>query len=148
MAVTMNQFHCQNGHSFEANAKLRTRCPECGVSTKRSFEKVIAAVVKPPDLTPEPVKEPEPKVKTGPVLIRQGRTRMAVKKPPVKSVAKKRPIGAKVLAAGLVKSHTIKTRGTMPTIKRHPVKTAVARGIQGHEQTTPYWHQVARDMGF
>lgn len=149
MPITMNTFHCSNGHTFEANAKLRTRCPECGVSTKRAFDvkpvidKVVEAV-KPEPEQPKPA--PITKVTPGPVLVRQGRPRMAVKKP----TPPKKPsiIGAKV-AGGLVKSHTIKTRGTMPTIKKRPVKTAIARGIQtGHEQIRPYWHQVADKMGF
>ena len=150
MAIMENTFHCSNGHSFTANAKLRTRCPECGVSTKRSFdvkpivEKVEAIL----EEKPKPVEVA--KVTPGPVLIRQGRPRMAAKKPVVtKKPAPGRPIGAKVLSAGLVKSHTIKTRGTMPTITKRPVKTAVARGVKaGHEVVRPYWHDVADRMGF
>jgi hypothetical protein len=150
MAIMENTFHCSNGHTFTANAKLRTRCPECGVSTKRSFdvkpivEKVEAIL----EEKPRPVEVA--KVTPGPVLIRQGRPRMAAKKEPVAKHANTgRPIGAKVLSAGLVKSHTIKRRGTMPTITKRPVKTAIARGIQsGHEQIKPYWHDVADKMGF
>src|ERR1035437_6269712 len=103
MTIMENTCHCSNGHTFEANAKLRRRCPECGVSTKRSFdvkplvEKVEAVL----EAKPKPVEVT--KVTPGPVLIRQGRPRMAAKKP----VAAKKPslIGAKV-SAGLVKSHT------------------------------------------
>jgi hypothetical protein len=37
----------------------------------------------------------------------------------------------------------------MPTIKKRPVKTAIARGIKsGHEQIKPYWTTVAEKMGF
>ena len=143
MPLMETPFHCSNGHSFTANAKLRTRCPECGVSTKRSFEKVIEKVIEP--IKPDPVVETKPK--TGPVLVRQGRPRMPAKKAaePRKPVSK--PIGA--VSAGLVKSHTIKRRGVMPTIKKRPVKTAIARGIQaGHEVVRPYWHEVADKMGF
>jgi hypothetical protein len=141
-------FHCSNGHSFTANAKLRTRCPECGVSTKRSFEKVIDKVIE--TVKPDPVVETKPK--TGPVLVRQGRPRMPAKKaaePVSKHANSGRPVGAKVLSAGLVKSHTIKRRGVMPTITKRPVKTAIARGIKaGHEVVRPYWHDVADRMGF
>lgn len=145
MPLMETPFHCSNGHSFTANAKLRTRCPECGVSTKRSFEKIIDKVIEP--TKPDPVVETKPK--TGPVLVRQGRPRMPAKKAaePRKPVSK--PIGAKVLSAGLVKSHTIKRRGVMPTIKKRPVKTAIARGIKaGHEVVTPYWKTVADKFGF
>lgn len=150
MPLMETPFHCSNGHSFTANAKLRTRCPECGVSTKRSFEKVIEKVVEAdkPDIKPVGTKL----VVSGPVLVRQGRPRMPVKKaaePVSKHANSGRPVGAKVLSAGLVKSHTIKRRGVMPTIKKRPVKTAIARGIQaGHEVIRPYWHEVADKMGF
>jgi hypothetical protein len=149
MPLMETPFHCSNGHSFTANAKLRTRCPECGVSTKRSFEKVIDKVVE--AVKPDPVVETKPKI--GPVLVKQGRPRMPAS--PVKKTVdshKKlvsKPIGAKVLSAGLVKSHTIKRRGVMPTITKRPVKTAIARGIHaGHEVIRPYWHDVADKMGF
>jgi len=150
MAITLNRFKCPNGHAFEANAKLRTRCPDCGVSTKRSFEKVVDLPKPEEPPKPESLKPESPKLeklKTGPVLVRQGRPRMprATAKPTVKKpTLKKPPIGSKV-SAGLVKSH--KTRGVMPTIKRRPVKTAVARGIKTHEQVKPYWHGVAEKYG-
>lgn len=149
MPLMETPFHCSNGHSFTANAKLRTRCPECGVSTKRSFEKVIEKVVE--AAKPDPVVRSKPVV-SGPVLVRQGRPRMPAS--PVKKAAEHRkivskPIGAKVLSAGLVKSHTIKRRGAMPTITKRPVKTAIARGIKaGHEVVKPYWHSVADKFGF
>src|SRR5450759_5406715 len=92
MPLMETPFHCSNGHSFTANAKLRTRCPECGVSTKRSFEKVIDKVVETvkPDVKPVETKP----VVSGPVLVRQGRPRMPAKKAaePRKPVSK--PIGA------------------------------------------------------
>lgn len=155
MPITLNKFKCTNGHEFEANAKLRTRCPECGVSTKRSFSEAVSAIVVPDIPIPiKPVKpEPKPIHKTsGPVLVRQGRPRMAAKKsvakpakPPIRKPAL---IGSKV-SAGLVKSTTIKTRGVMPSIKRKPRKTAPARGsVAGHENVKPYWHDVADKYGF
>jgi len=151
MAIMENTFHCSNGHTFTANAKLRTRCPECGVSTKRSFDvkpvidKVVEAIK--PEQEEQPKPAPVAKVLPGPVLVRQGRPRMPVKKAVAPRKPAPKPMGA--VSAGLVKSHTIKTRGTMPTIKKRPVKTAIARGIKtGHEQVRPYWHKVADEMGF
>lgn len=157
MPITLNSFKCSNGHSFEANAKLRARCPSCGVSTKRSFTAAVAEVLPKPDPEVEPKVEPkESKPKAVPVLVRRGRPR-EVKEPivepekPKLMVAKKKPnfkpIGSKV-SAGLVKSTTIKKRGAMPVVNRRPPKTAVARGIEGHEQKTPYWHEVANKYGF
>ena len=147
MPLMENTFHCSNGHTFTANAKLRTRCPECGASTKRSFD-VVKPIV-------EAIKPEEPEVKpvvakpvlAGPVLVRQGRPRMPVKKAAEPRKPAPKPIGA--VSAGLVKSHTIKRRGVMPTIKGRPVKTAIARGIKtGHEVVTPYWRTVADKYGF
>jgi hypothetical protein len=154
MPTTMSSFTCPNKHSFEANAKLRARCPECGVLARRDFTPKTE-----PDPKLEPIKQTEPKkpILKKPVLLRQGRPRMPVKrmikphatqtktKATVKS--KPRPTVTKV-AAGLVTTHTVKARGVRPTIKRRPVKTAIARGIKGHEQVKPFWHGVADKYGF
>ncbi len=159
MPVTMNSFRCSNGHSFEANAKLRTRCPECGVMTKRSFgaapvehktEPAIPPVVVTHEKPPvEPLKPTEPRKR--PVLVRQGRPRDMTpvphkkKEPPLPP--KKTLVGSKV-SAGLVKSKTLRARGTVPTIKGRPTKTAVARGgVMSKEQKPVYWHEVARKYG-
>ena len=157
MPITLNQFKCSNGHNFEANAKLRTRCPDCGVMTKRSFN-IAAITAALPDDKPKEEEEPKVEVKpepksSGPVLIRQGRPRMAAAKHPApttqkqpKMPPKRGPIGSKV-AAGLVSSTTIKKRGVLPTIKRKPVKTAPARGVVGHTNVKPFWHDVADKYG-
>lgn len=146
MPITMNRFKCSNGHSFEANAKLRTRCPECGVSTKRSFEKPVVEDKVNVTEKPEVTLVEKPITKSGPVLVRQGRPRMPVKKPVSTPKKPSRLIGSKV-SAGLVKSHTIKKRGVTPTVTKRPIKTAIARGIKGHEQVKPYWHDVAEKYG-
>ena len=154
MAISMNTFHCPNGHEFEANAKLRARCPECGASTKRGFEVKVPVV--------EPIKVEEPKVearvpnrdepiKSKLKLVRQGRPRiMAAKhKAPAKTPAKpKKPgiIGNKA-SGGLVAKKRITTVGARPQITRKPLKTAVARGIKGREVVQPYWHGVAAKYG-
>lgn len=159
MPITMNTFKCSNGHSFEANAKLRTRCPECGVMTKRSFVAALPAtdpkpepVIKEESLKPEPKVEPviktEPKK---PVLIRRGRERMVTRtKAPVKHEKplppKKTLVGSKV-AGGLVRTKTVRTRGTLPRITGKPKKTAVARTVAGHEERKPFWHSVADKYG-
>lgn len=160
MPITLNSFTCTNGHTFEANAKLRTRCPECGVMTKRSFIPKVELPKEEPKIEPkeehskiEP-KEEHPKEeppKKRPVLVRQGRPRMATKPkqpvPPAKRKIKTTIIGSKV-SGGLVSKRRIKARGTMPTVKGRPIKTAVARGsVQGHEQTEVFWHKVARKYG-
>lgn len=147
-----NSFTCSNGHNFNANAKLRARCPECGVPAKRDFK--AAKVVEEPKVEVKPKVEPIVPVVKKPVLLQQGRPRvMATKRKPV--VAAKRsttviPRSKVTTSSGLVKSSKIKTRGVMPTIKAKPVKTAVARGIKEHGSsrgTRPFWHDVAEKYG-
>jgi len=161
MPITMNQFKCSNGHTFEANAKLRTRCPSCGVMTKRSFGVISTEPIEEPEVDPkDKPKEPKHTIKT-PVLIRQGRPRMphkrivAAKEPEPKIMSKSRvskPKGRTLIgspvAAGIVKTRTIKTRGVMPTIKRRPIKTAIARTTRGHEQKPRFMDEVIRKYGF
>jgi hypothetical protein len=153
MPITLNQFHCPNGHSFEANAKLRARCPECGASTKRGFD-AKPPVVEPPKVEPTVVEPPTvvaPKPESKLKLVRQGRPRiMAAKhKAPAKTPAKpKKPgiIGNKA-SGGLVAKKRITTVGARPQITRKPLKTAVARTIKTREVATPYWHGVAQKYG-
>lgn len=158
-----NSFTCSNGHTFKANAKIRARCPDCGVTAKRDFKALIPDPA--PKIDPvEPVvvkvdpkpNDPKPEPKK-PVLLKQGRPRpvMAARKtsakPPVKKPAVKSNLvsGGKA-ASGLVTSHRIKSRGTMPTIKARPIKTAPARGVKDHgssRSTKPFWHDVADKYG-
>lgn len=152
MAILNNAFTCSNGHSFEANAKIRARCPECGVTARRDF-KTIKSEPK-PEPKPEPikvVKEPKVTIKR-PVLLKQGRPRiMPAKKPVVKKPTikvKPKLLPAKSASAGLVKTKRVTTRGTMPTITKRPIKTAPARGIREHgSKTQPYWHSVVEKYG-
>lgn len=147
--MQLTGFKCPNGHDFEANAKLRARCPECGVLARRSFQKVEhkPEPVKEPDK--EPVKEPEPEprhnVKT-PVLLRQGkpRVRKAAAKPAPKPAAKKvvaKPIGR--VSGGIVKSTKLSGK-VIPRVHKAPRKTAVARitSIGTPRVDKPYWEQV------
>jgi hypothetical protein len=148
MPITMNSFTCPNGHHFDANAKLRARCSDCGDMARRDFNKLSKVVES--KITVEKI----PPVKT-PVLLRQGRARLpikkelAVEKKPVivKKTIRKSVGTTRTAAAGLVKSRRITTRGSMPVVNRKPPKTAIARGIQGHEVTKPYWHSVADKYG-
>src|ERR1700681_905414 len=129
MPVLDTPFKCRNGHSFNANAKLRARCPECGELTKRSF------TVKLPDVIPDDTKDKdkhEPIVRKSPMLVREGRPRLvptkktvAAKKPalsPKKApIAKKRATVKQPVkslgktASGIVRTHRV-TRITTPSI--------------------------------
>jgi hypothetical protein len=159
-------FRCANGHSFEANAKLRTRCPECGQMTRRSFKTGRPEEERPepeprfeesklpePEPRPEeskrPGPEPRPEERKRPVLIRQGRPRVATAKsqkptPPAS--------GKRTVSGGLVGKKRIASPGAHPRITTMPKKTAVARGIKargaGHEETEVFWHKVAKKYGF
>lgn len=161
MAILDNAFTCSNGHSFTANAKIRARCPECGVTARRNFVKAEAkpeAKITVPTGTGKVEAKVEPKVVVKkPILLKQGRPRVVMTKqvPARHHVGRPKPklMGAKSprVASGLVKSRKIKTRGTMPTIKGRPIKTAVARGIKDHgtpRSSKPFWHDVADKYGF
>lgn len=149
MPLMSNQFHCINGHSFEANAKIRARCPECGASTKRSFAPTVPkpepkpepVAVKPKAKAEPPVDKPKP-----PILIRAGRPRVMATKPKASTPpkpAKRTIIGSKV-SGGLVSRHKVTAAGTRPRVTGKPPKTAPARGtVAGREVTKPYWHSVA-----
>lgn len=150
-----NTFTCSNGHTFNANAKLRARCPECGVTARRKFDDAKPTVPVEPKVEPV-VAKTEPTVKR-PVLLKQGRPRVmpkratTPKKPPVVSKRPTTVIPRKTVtaSAGLVRSTKIKSRGTMPTIKARPPKTAPARTIQGGQQPRQprYWEKVAEKYG-
>lgn len=134
-----NEFTCPNNHTFNANAKIRARCPQCGQTARRDFTAS-------PPVNDTKSKEPKKPVERT-TLIRQGRPpRMAslkkrFKKPssskltkttsrakaPTKTIAKKTGLVAKT-ANGLVKQRKL-TGKVMPTVKRAPSKTAVARHV-------------------
>lgn len=143
MPLFDNEFTCSNGHTFRANAKLRTRCPNCGVMARMVFN---------PSTGTTPNKEPvhkkaEPVTKT--VLLKTGRPRLptpVVKEPekpimtakkskgPIRKTAAKAPVKKVAptgrVSAGIVKTSHIKTKGVMPTVTRKPKRTAVARHIK------------------
>ena len=151
MAILNNAFTCSNGHSFEANAKIRARCPECGVTARRDFKAIKPTVDPEPKMEPKPVVKLEPKVSVKkPILLQQGRPRVM---PAKKTVVKKPTVKPKLLpgksvSSGLVKTHRISARGTIPTITKRPIKTAPARSIREHgSKTRPYWHDVAEKYG-
>lgn len=145
-------FTCPNGHAFRANAKLRARCPTCGATAKRDFKAPEPEPTKEPVVAKTEEPKPEPKVVVKkPVLLKQGRPRLMPRKP---AVVAKRPVKPSLVnskvASGLVKSRKIKARGTMPTIKARPIKTAPARGVTEHGSsrgTRPFWHDVADKYG-
>jgi hypothetical protein len=134
--VLETPFTCGNGHSFIANAKLRAKCPDCGVLARRKF-----VVETPTTTTTETVKSESPietikKPLRQLKLIRkgQGRTMPARAKtkpaPATKVQAKiKTPMKAGRAAHGLIKTSSVH-RGVTPTIKKPPKKMAVARVTQ------------------
>lgn len=143
MPVLDNAFKCRNGHSFNANAKIRARCPECGELTKRSF------TVDPPKLVDDtkPKEKHEPLVRKAPLLVREGRPRLVPTKPAAsktitkKAPAKKAPVAKKraivktpvkalgKTVSGIVKTHKI-TRVATPKVTGKPKRTAVARHVR------------------
>lgn len=156
MPILDNSFVCTNGHKFNANAKVRARCPECGTLTRRDF------TADPPDIKPK--KAAKPTAHGNPIkhtiMLRQGKPRMArpkVKAPiktepktvarkPVPRVVKK-PVAK--IAGGLVKTQRI-TGTALPSIKRKPAKTAVARHVEGRSSrsNTSYADEMVNRFGF
>lgn len=139
MAILDNGFTCPNGHSFRANAKLRTRCSECGTLARRDFAKVEDEKPKPEEEKNVEAKK-EPKEQKKPVLLRQGRPRMP------KNVAKGTTIPKKV-SGGLVKRHRVVGKAA-PGITKLPRKTNRARITEtARGGDKPYWKQVAERYG-
>lgn len=140
-----NEFVCSDGHTFNANAKSRSRCPECGKPSRRVFAKEpanpsesvtggdSAPVASPPVNTTEPVKET---IK----LIRKGKPRVSTMPkrttPPKgkdgKFLSSKKAASVKTSTNKLVKRHTVSAstkKPAMPKVRRPPKKTAIARHI-------------------
>ena len=142
MAILDNGFTCPNGHSFRANAKLRTRCSECGTLARRDFAKVEDEKPKPiEDKKVEAKETKEPKEQKKPVLLRQGRPRMP------KSIAKPKPPVKGKVSGGLVKRHRVIGKAA-PGITKLPRKTNRARITEtARGGDKPYWKQVAERYG-
>lgn len=144
-----NEFTCPSGHTFNANAKIRARCPECGKMARRFTSKSTTKVVddtKPSDTDEKPVVDTKP-VEDKPrklEVVRVGKPRIMAAKPTVakkkkvtlakdargrflpkaKSVAKK-----VVKKPSLVKTVKVNAKNVTPKVKRPPSRTAIARHI-------------------
>lgn len=136
MPIFDNEFTCPNGHTFKANAKLRTRCPECGSVAKMDFTKPKEEPKEPKVEPKEPETKPKETESKKPVLVRQGRPRIMPKSPEPKakntmkkpSVKVKKPSVGKTVS-GLVKTKRISVAGSTPTVRKPPKRTAIARHI-------------------
>jgi len=165
MPILDNEFTCPNGHKFNANAKVRARCPECGTLTKRFGRQAL-----PPQNTDTPVaSDPIAAVSTATVtLLRKGKRSMApAKTPPAKKPIRKGgpPKGvippqfrknvasrttSKPVTTGVVRAHP-GVRKAAPQITKRPKRTAVARVTKagnGGSANEPIWKQVAGWLGF
>ena len=121
-----NSFTCPNGHKFQANAKIRARCPECGSMARRAF-----GTKEEPKPKEEPVVETEPKPKEEPAeppaptkkikVLRQG------KKPEIKMVK------PKVEAKPTIVKHKKIVHKIVPSIRAKP---------KGNRE-----HKVTRSLG-
>jgi hypothetical protein len=140
MALLSNEFTCPNKHSFTANAKIRARCPQCGLLARKDF-------------SAKPDNEGETgthKSISSPVLLRQGKVRMPRKvhkadpspKPVTRTRAHARVSGS--ASNGLVKT-TRMPKTTMPKVKRQPQHTAIARHIS--EDRGSYMDRMIRRFG-
>ena len=149
MPILETPFTCPNGHAFTANAKLRTRCPDCGVMARRNFEPDTK-----PKEDPKPVidgtTDKKPVAVKGPVLLRQGRV-MPTRKTAKPAAPAKKPTAAPKkrtvtkASGGLLKSHPTAPKGTVPRITKRPPRTAVARHVESGEKK-PFWERVKDQM--
>ncbi len=143
MAVLQTSFTCSNNHTFIANAKIRARCPYCGVMARVDFNKPS-----------EPTEPKEPI--SGPVLLRRGKAVMPARaskpkpKPKPASTPRNRGVDTRgtragavntgpvrKVAAGIVTNRGTAPKGTMPKVKKMPPKTAVARHVTGESRGGP-----------
>lgn len=154
--MAVNDFTCPNGHPFKAIAKLRARCPECGVMARRSFggsKSETPEAPKPPESRrepetptgheednspPEETKGDSPPPKEVKVL-RRGRTREH------KQVAKKAAPLKSIKTHGIVTHKKVAGR-VAPIVKGKP------RGNKEHkidrpDSNRPFWHNVADKYG-
>lgn len=145
-------FTCSNGHNFVANAKLRTKCPECGVMVRRTFQKDDT-----PQSSETPVivsADPKPKL-SGPVLVRQGKSMPKTVAKTTKTIAKpkvnpKASLKAPTkIAAGLVKTSKV-SKGVTPVVKRRPQRSAVSKisaNAGGQQVRKSYFRDVMERFG-
>lgn len=140
-------FTCPNGHAFTANAKLRTRCPECGAMARRTFETKNTPDPKTEPETPEvpptpenPPKPPEPKKPVVKVL-RRGRSSSTLEKKPTKKMPKAVvPVVAK--KNGIV-SHKKLKKAVVPSVRGKPKGNREHKVAATVGENRPYWHDVA-----
>lgn len=126
-----NTFNCANGHSFDAVAKLRARCPECGVMTRRAFgETANTPAVDVSEATPK-----QSEYEEGPVIVKQGKPRS---KPRVIPKAKPTP--------PVVFRRAVKTTPSVNTLPKRTSPSKVAKAVSKEDK--PFWHKVAEEYGF
>jgi hypothetical protein len=154
------EFKCPDGHSFNANAKVRARCPDCGKIGRRTYAPKLAETEITSSLpageggssSTAELEPPKPVVK----LLRRGKpkanTVMAVKKTtppkgkdgkflPRKKTGKTYTAAKKSTSAlgtnKLVKKTVVpKGKNAMPKVKRPPNRTAIARHIAAPKSYT------------
>ena len=144
--VLSTPFTCPNGHSFTANAKLRARCPECGLATRKSFTSTPPVPPKESDPKVSPIVEAKVKPKIEPPnpirVLRRGRNSTPPKEKPMPKYAgsnrpkKKGLVSHKKIRQPLVPA----IRGKPTGSREHKIATVVG-------EDKPYWHQVADKYG-
>ncbi len=125
-----NDFTCPSNHSFMAVAKLRARCPHCGLMARRDFQKTEAVKKNENDESSkveaqkeETVEKPieKPKQLRKPVIVKQGR-QLPRKPPIIKKKAVRKPI-------------------TIPKVRKLP-KGSYERKVAEIVQPKSFWEQV------
>ena len=121
--VLSTPFTCPNGHSFVANAKLRTRCPDCGAMARRTFDSKKDDPPSPPETPEEPPvpkkKEPEtPEPKPEVKVLRRGRP-SSIPEKPTKKMPKKTAVPVIAKKKGIITHKSVK-KAVVPIVRGRP----------------------------
>lgn len=171
--MPQTSFTCPNKHTFQAIAKLRARCPTCGVMTRRDFSTAIpipsigqkkrlsstAAIAKPEDTPITSVRgsklvstsTPVKKLESQKVVSKEPESQTLTKPSPrivrmgMKRPAPKTPVRTVTQKTRQVVKRKTASHGASPSIKTSLPKGSKERKVV--EQLTdegPYWQQVKR----
>lgn len=144
--VLSNSFTCPNSHKFQANAKLRARCPECGAMARKAFgskEESKPKEVEEPKVEPTADVKPKEEVTPPPEPTKKVRVLRQGKRPEIKMVK------PKVEARTSIVKHKKISRKIIPSIRAKPKgnrEHKVARSIGEAEKT--YEEKVRHEYWF
>lgn len=148
-----SEFTCPDGHKFTAIAKIRSRCPTCGKSSRRNFQ--VPEKPESQSVSPGNVTKPEEPVKPSPTISPASFSKVEKRKdtgngskpdsittkvPESKSVTKPTAKSPQIIKQGLMpKPTTASVKKTAPATKpaKGPVKRVSAKSGVSPKVTKP-----------